>query len=70
MKQYNPGLKTILAIGGWNEGKSLKVKLPYDPVCPAVGRLECHHFLKGGEEFHFHAPIGALVIFTTSQLIA
>ena len=31
----------------------LKVKLPYDPVCPSVGwsvgRLVCHTFLKGQE---------------------
>ena len=38
-----------------------QITLPYDPVCPSVGRSVsrsvCHNFPK----FQFHAPIGALV---------
>ena len=43
-----------------------EVKLSYDPVCPCVdiGWSVClsdsHNFRDG--EFHFHAPIGAIVI--------
>ena len=47
----------------------LEVKLPYEPVCPCrlVGRLVCHHFLKG-EKFHFHAPIVAFVAHMYARL--
>ena len=42
------------------------MKILYDPVCPLVDRSVgwpfYQIFLKGGGEFHFHAPIGELVI--------
>ena len=34
-------------------------KLPYDPVCPSVGRSVCHNFLRGGSLTLL--PIGELV---------
>ena len=44
----------------------LEVKLPYDPVCPSVswlvGWLVCWSYFLKGREFHFHVPIGTLVI--------
>ena len=42
----------------------LEGKLPYDPVCPSVGWLICWSvgwLVCQGGEFHFHAPIGALI---------
>ena len=49
------------------------VQLLYDPVYPSrrsLGWLVCNNFLKGQEKLHFHAPIGALVIFNINMFCA
>ena len=59
-------------------GTLLKVKLPYDPVCPSVrwfvgpAPVAWSVFLNiislNGGKFHFHAPIGALVLIRFSKV--
>ena len=39
-----------------------EVQFPYNPSCSSVGRSFWRYFLKG-EKLHFHAHLGALVLF-------
>ena len=57
-------LATLNKINKYPLALSLKVKLPYDPICPSVGQSDGR---SDSGRFHFHLPIRA-ILFIINQL--